>query len=103
MTRKEVVTIFTVEGAMYSIFAVVVGSIYGIPILGYLAYKGISMPSFADGFGISIPKTMYPYFSIEVVLLTILLVIIASTIVSFLPARKIAKMNPVLALKGKLQ
>jgi putative ABC transport system permease protein len=31
------------------------------------------------------------------------LVVIASTIVSFLPARKIAKMNPVLALKGKLQ
>jgi putative ABC transport system permease protein len=31
------------------------------------------------------------------------LVVIAATIVSFLPARKISRMNPALALKGKLQ
>ena len=37
------------------------------------------------------------------VLSTVLLVVISATIVSFLPARKIAKMDPVDALKGKMQ
>ena len=40
---------------------------------------------------------------LQMVLMTILLVVIAATIVSYLPSRKISKMNPVDALKGKLQ
>jgi ABC-type antimicrobial peptide transport system permease subunit len=34
---------------------------------------------------------------------TTVIVILAATIVSYIPARRIAKMNPTDALKGKLQ
>jgi ABC-type antimicrobial peptide transport system permease subunit len=37
------------------------------------------------------------------IVVTILIVLITTTIVSYLPARKIAKMNLTEAIKGKLQ
>ncbi len=103
MTRAQVVGLFTVEGSMYSIFAMILGSIVGIPLFAYLAELGIGMPQASRDMGIPLAERIYPVFGIQLIIGTIILVVIAATIVSFLPARKIAKMNPVLALKGKLQ
>jgi ABC-type antimicrobial peptide transport system permease subunit len=47
-------------------------------------------------------ERMYPVYGLGLIIGTVLLVVISATIVSFLPARKIAKMNPVEALKGKI-
>lgn len=102
MTRKQVVGIFTVEGAMNSIFAAVLAAIYGIPLFIYLARYGIAMPMDSEQAGMSIADTIYPVFSIGLILTTVSFVIIAATIVSYLPSRKIAKMDPVQALKGKI-
>ncbi len=103
MTRLQVVLIFTAEGSMYSIFATILGCIYGIPVLGFLGYSGISFPLSGDAVGIILADRMYPVYGIGLIVGTVLLVVISATIVSFLPARKIAKMNPVEALKGKIQ
>ncbi len=103
MTRSQVVGLFTVEGTMYSLFAMIVGCIVGLPIFWILKTHGISFPDFYQDMGITFPTTLFPVFSFQLILTTILLVVISAAIVSFLPARKIAKMNPVLALKGKLQ
>jgi putative ABC transport system permease protein len=103
MTRAQVVGLFTVEGSMYSIFAMILGSIVGIPLFAYLAKIGIGMPAASRDMGVPLAERIFPVFGIQLIVGTILLVVIASTIVSFLPARKIDKMNPVLALKGKLQ
>jgi len=103
MTRTQVVGLFTVEGSMYSLLAMIVGCIMGLPLFWFLKNNGISFPDFYQDMGITFPTTLYPVFSLQLVVTTILLVVISATIVSFLPARKIAKMNPVLALKGKLQ
>lgn len=102
MTRWQVVGLFTVEGTMYSFLATLVGCIYGIPFLFYMATNGISMAAKADDMGISIADVIYPVYGLGLILGSIVLVVISATIVSFLPARKIAKMNPVDALKGKL-
>jgi len=103
MTRLQVVWLFTVEGSMYSLLAMFVGAIYGIPLLMYLAKTGIPYPVDAAEFGIAIPDRIFPVYGMGLILSTIALMVVSATIVSFLPARKIAKMNPVDALKGKLQ
>ena len=103
MTRGQVVRLFTVEGAMHSILAVVLGAIPGIPILIWLARAGYSMPAGADSMGLPIAETIYPAYSIGLILSVMLLVIATTTIVSYLPSRKITKMNPTEAIKGKLQ
>ena len=103
MTRWQVVRMFTVEGAMYSVFATIIGAIYGIPILWYLSVKGIGFGMSGSEFGIIMAERMYPIYGIGLIVGTIILVILSATIVSFLPARKIARMDPVEALKGKVQ
>lgn len=102
MTRFQVVRLFTAEGSMYSIFATILGSIYGIPLLWYLAKNGIAFPMSGDSFGMILADRMYPVYGLGLIIGTVLLVVLSATIVSFLPSRKISKMNPVEALKGKI-
>jgi ABC-type lipoprotein release transport system permease subunit len=103
MTRSEVVKIFTVEGSAHSLLALALGALYGIPFLAYLQKNGIPMPKSADEAGIAISESIIPLYSVGMILSTILLVVISSTIVSYFPARRIAKMKPTDALKGKIQ
>ena len=103
MTRYEVVGIFTVEGAAHSILAIILAAVYGIPFLLLLNKTGIPMPIAGDDMGISIAEKIFPAYSLGLITFSVLLVVITATIVSYLPARKIAKMNPTDALKGKLQ
>jgi putative ABC transport system permease protein len=103
MTRWQVVKLFTVEGSMYSILATIVGCIYGIPLFMYMAKTGIGIPPGSQDMGVTIGDRIYPVYGVALILGTVLVVVISATIVSFMPARKIAKMNPVDALKGKMQ
>ena len=103
MTRQQVVGLFTVEGSMYSLFAMFLGVLIGIPLLFYMQETGMAIPAASQDMGVAVAERIFPVFGLQLVLSTILLVVISATIVSFLPARKIAKMNPVDALKGKLQ
>jgi len=103
MTRWQVVKLFTLEGSMYSILATIIGSIYGIPLFIFMANQGIGMPAATGDMGVTIAERIYPVFGFWLIIGTILLVVASATIVSFLPARKIEKMDPVEALKGKLQ
>lgn len=101
LTRMQVVGIFTVEGGAHSILAAIVGAIYGIPLFIWLAFKGISFG--VGDMGITMAETIYPYYSLGLIAITTLLVVTSATIVSYIPARKIARMNPTDALKGKIQ
>jgi ABC-type lipoprotein release transport system permease subunit len=103
MTRKQVIAIFTIEGALHSILAAFVGAIYGIPLLANQAINGFEMPGATEEYGMAIARITYPYYSLGLVVTTILIVVITSTIVSFLPTRKIAKMKPTDAIRGKIQ
>ncbi len=103
MTRGQVVALFTVEGAMYAILAAIVGAIYGIPLLTYAAIKGFAVPGAMDDYGMAIGAAIYPTYSIALVIGTTLVILLTTIIVSYLPARRISKMNPTDAIRGKIQ
>ncbi len=104
LTRTQVVGIFTVEGGAHSILAVILGSVYGIPLFLWLDKQGINLSYAADmNFDLPMAEYLFPYYSLRLILVTIAIVVISATIVSYLPARKISKMKPTEALKGKLQ
>lgn len=102
MTRKQVLELFTVEGSMYSVFAMVVGGLIGLPIFYLTATRGIGLFDGVDDLGITMASRIYPVFGFWLVTGTAILLLVSATLVSFLPARKIAHMNPVNALKGKM-
>jgi len=104
MTRERVIGLFTLEGALQSFLAVLVGAIYGVPLLILFKAHGWRLPAGqADNFGLTIGNVLYPVYSVGLVVGTAALVFAATAIVSFLPARRIAKLKPTDALKGKLK
>ncbi len=103
LTRWQVVRLFTIEGAMHGVLAAIVAAAYGVPLLTLQAIKGIPMPQGTDEYGLTIAEKIFPVYSAGLIAATVAIVFITATIVSFLPARKIAKMNPTEAIKGKIQ
>jgi len=103
MTRYQVVGLFTIEGSLNSVLACLLAALYGIPLLALQASRGMSIPGGTKGFGLAVADKIYPAYSLGLVVTTILLIMLTTTIVSYLPSRKVAKMNPTEALRGKLQ
>ncbi len=56
-----------------------------------------------EEFGMAIAETIYPVYSIGLITATILIVFIVTTIVSYLPTRRISKLKPTDAIRGKIQ
>ena len=54
-------------------------------------------------FDLPLAEKIFPYYSLRLIIISMILVILSATLVSYLPARKISKMKPTDALKGKLQ
>ncbi len=102
-TRKEVVGLFTVEGTMYSVLAALLSAAYGMPFLAWQAKVGWTMPMDASQFGMAMAQTLYPVYSAGLVISTVLIIMTVTAIVSYYPSRRIAKMNPTEALRGKIQ
>jgi ABC-type lipoprotein release transport system permease subunit len=103
MTRRQVVGVFTVEGTMHAILSLIVGAIWGIPLLMQLKKTGLPMPEGYDQMGLPIAESIIPAYSLGLVLFSVVIVTITTAIVSYLPARKITKMNPNDAIRGKIQ
>jgi len=103
MTRQQVVSLFTVEGAMHAILAVIFIGIIGTPLLIWLMSIGFTMPAGTDDMGLAIAETIYPVYGAGLIIGTSVLIFTITLIVSYLPARKISKMKPTDAIKGKIQ
>ncbi|HBB00121.1 MAG: hypothetical protein A2W86_13510 [Bacteroidetes bacterium GWD2_45_23] len=102
MTPRGVTTLFTIEGTTYSLFAAFFGAIWGAPLLYWFTKTGLPMPEAYGDIGMAVGDAMYPVYKLTTVATTLLVVIFFSALVSYLPARKIAQQNMVLALKGKI-
>jgi ABC-type lipoprotein release transport system permease subunit len=100
MTPKRVIRLFTLEGTSFSILAIVAGFVWGTPLLLWLSKTGIKMPEIE--MDTVMGDIMYPVYEPSSILTAITLIICLSALISYLPARKIAKQNVVNALKGKL-
>jgi ABC-type lipoprotein release transport system permease subunit len=102
LTRGSIIRMFTLEGALNAVLAALVGALYGIPLLAYIVRIGIPMPAAADSFGVSLGERLYPAYGAGLVAGTTFLVLAATTIVSYLPTRRIARLQPTDALRGRL-
>jgi ABC-type lipoprotein release transport system permease subunit len=101
MTRGRLIVLFTLEGALHGVLAAVVGAVYGIPILTYMARTGIGLPKLIDSMGFAIGQRLYSTYTPGLVIGTTLLVLVVTTIVSYLPTRRIARLKPTDALRGR--
>ncbi len=102
MTRLRVIMLFTLEGALNGILAAIAAAVYGTPLLVLFAKYGMSMPQSVDSYGYALTSKLLPSYSVRLVLGTVIIVMATVTIVSYLPTRRISKMEPTEALRGKI-
>ena len=103
MTQRQVVWHFTLEGTINAVLAFAVGAVWGSPIIIYMVTKGYSFNMDASEIGVPMADTMYATITPELVISTMIFILIVTAVVSYLPARKIAKMNPTDAIRGKVK
>jgi len=101
-TRGRVIRLFTMEGALHGVLAALVAALYGIPFLTWFARNGWAMPEGMDSYGLAIGEKIFPVYGAGLVAATTLLVLLVTTIVSYLPTRKIAGLKPTDALRGRM-
>ena len=72
------------------------------PILWYFGNYGIPLPLDYSDMGLIIAKRLIPVYSIGLIIISSALIFTIVLIVSYLPSRKISKMRPTDALRGKV-
>jgi len=102
MTRPRVVGLFTLEGGLNAVLSAAVTLIVFGPILWYFGVYGIPLPIDYSEMGLIMAKRLIPVYTIGLVISTTILVSIIVLIVSYIPSRRIAKMKPTNALRGKV-
>lgn len=101
MTKQELIQLVTLEGALYSLLATAMATLYGAPLLVYLKITGFGMPQSIGDYGYAIGNRIYPNFTVGLILSTVASIVIITTIMSYFPARRISKLSPTDALRGK--
>ena len=93
------------EGGLNAFLAAIMTAILFGPILWYFGNNGIWLGvDYSDGaMGLIVEKYLIPVYSVGLVVTTTIIVSIIVLIVSYLPSRRIARMKPTDALRGKVR
>jgi ABC-type lipoprotein release transport system permease subunit len=103
LIRLKLIILFTLEGALNGVMAAILGALYGIPLFRWLSNSGITLPELSDSYGFALGEKLFPAYSAGLVLSTTILVLIITTIVSFIPTRRIARLKTTDALRGRMK
>ena len=102
MTRTRVVGLFTLEGGLNALLATIMTVILFGPLLWYFGAFGIPLPIDYTDMGLIIARRLIPVYSISLFISTTGIISIIVLFVSYIPSRRIAKMKPNDALRGKV-
>ncbi len=101
MTRREVVWLFNLEGILQGVLALFLAAFYGTPLLLYAQKVGFALPAPTDQYGFALGNRLYPVFGISLVVVVSVIILLSVAVTSYWPTRRIARMKPTDALRGK--
>tara|TARA_X000000368_G_scaffold84292_1_gene63827 strand:- start:399 stop:962 length:564 start_codon:yes stop_codon:yes gene_type:complete len=101
MTRSRVVGLFTLEGGLNAFLAGIITLVLFGPVLFYFERNGIPLPMDYTEMGMLVAKRLVPVYSAGLIISTTILISIIVLVVSYIPSRKITKMKPTDALRGR--
>lgn len=101
LTRAKVIGLFTIEGSMHGLIAFTAGFILGSPLFYIMATKGYAIPGGMEDYGMALGNVIYGKYGPDLLIGTTLLMFLTVVLVSYLPTRKISKLTPTDALRGK--
>jgi ABC-type lipoprotein release transport system permease subunit len=100
MPPNRVVRLFTVEGSLAAFSAVLVGLVLGTIILGWFQSVGLDVSHLAES---QIPIRENIFLKIEPmeVIVSVLIIVAIMILVAWVPVRKISRVDPTQALRGR--
>jgi len=101
LTRAKVIGLFTIEGSMHGIIAFAVGFILGSPLFYLMTTKGYAMPGGTEDYGMALGNVIYGKYGPDLLIGTTFLLFLTVVLVSYLPTRRLSKLTPTDALRGK--
>ncbi|MGM0421088.1 MAG: ABC transporter permease [Bacillota bacterium] len=100
LSGREIILLFTAEGAFMGILGSLIGSIIGGTLTAYTSQVGIDFGEVMEAMGDSLINTVvYPTFSLENLLVAFLVGVIVSTLACVIPARRAAQVEPYEAMR----
>jgi ABC-type lipoprotein release transport system permease subunit len=100
MDSQRIVRIFTLEGCLAAIWAVVVALLLGLPFFIWFQGVGFDVSHLSES-TLPIRETIYPDYQLMEIIYSLIIVFILIVASSWFPVKKITRLDPTMALRGR--
>ena len=100
MDSNRIVRIFTLEGALAAIWALLIAAILGIPFFIWYQGVGFDVTHLSEA-TFPVRETIYPDYQALEISYSLAIVFVLMVLAAWLPVRKITRLDPTLALRGR--
>jgi len=100
MEPKRIVNIFTLEGVLGALWALVLAAVLGVPFFIWFQGVGFDVTHLSEA-SFPIRETIYPDYQPREILVSVSIVLALSIASAWVPVRKVTRLDPTLALRGR--
>ena len=100
MGSNQIVRIFTLEGILAALWALVLAVVLGVPFFIWFQSVGFDVTHLSEA-SFPIRETVYPDYQFREISISVLIVFVLIIISAWLPVKKITRLDPTLALRGR--
>ena len=100
MEPKRIVSIFTLEGVLGALWALVLAAVLGVPFFIWFQGVGFDVTHLSEA-SFPIRETIYPDYQPREILISVSIVLALSIASAWVPVRKVTGLDPTLALRGR--
>ena len=100
MEPQRIVKIFTLEGIIAALWALVLAVILGVPFFIWFQGVGFDVTHLSEA-SFPIRETIYPDYQVREILASVLIVLALIIVSAWMPVKKITRLDPTLALRGR--
>ncbi|MZH03291.1 MAG: FtsX-like permease family protein [Nitrospinae bacterium] len=100
MEPGRIVRIFTLEGVLAALWALVLAVLLGVPFFIWFQGVGFDVTHLSEA-SFPIRETIYPDYQPREILISVLIVLVLIVFSAWVPVKKIIRLDPTLALRGR--
>ena len=100
MDSNRIVRIFTLEGALAAIWALLIAAVLGVPFFIWYQGVGFDVTHLSEA-TFPVRETIYPDYQALEIFYSLAIVFVLMVLAAWLPVRKITRLDPTLALRGR--
>ena len=100
MEPGRIVRIFTLEGVLAALWALVLAVLLGVPFFIWFQGVGFDVTHLSEA-SFPIRETIYPDYQPREIFISVLIVLVLIVVSAWVPVKKIIRLDPTLALRGR--